>query len=247
MTNINTLHYKKLKDMDSKLVKRIIDRNRKTSFLGATISGERGSGKSMYAYKVMALIYYRLNGFDKTDDEEEAYDIALDHMIFEMDDLISLIQCNIEKDYITPVLTLDDATVHFCSYKYYTNLKEVIYLHGLFDTIRTAVSSVLMTTPNTKLLLSFLRQYDDYKIKIIHRDDKWSRFARCYRWNYLPDEKKYHIYIPFQDNFSCYVRDDYYQKYMVKRKQALKNMSDKMAEMLNIANKMRTTNKLNEI
>lgn len=227
------MNYKKLKDMDSKLAKRILKRH-PNGFLGATVVGERGNGKSMYVYQVMALIYYILNGFNKTDDEEAAYDMALDHMIFEMKELVLLIHDNIKKEYVTPVLCLDDATVHFCSYKFWTHLKEVTAVHGLFDTIRTAVTGLLLTCPNRKLLFSFLRQYDDYKIKILMRDAKWQRFARCYRWNYMPDEKKFHIQIPFQDNFNCYVPDKYYDKYMVKRNNALKTIDDNMMKALGL-------------
>lgn len=224
--------YRHLRDVNSVLAKRIIQRHPR-EFLGGVIYGERGNGKSMYAYKIMAKVYYELNGFNKTDDEATAYDIALDHMIFNMEDLIMLIHNNIKKDIVSPVICLDDATVHFCSYKYFTHMKQVIHLHGIFDTIRTAVTGLLLTCPKRKLLLSFLRQYDDLKIKVL-RADGWNRYARAYRWNWLPDEKKYNISVPFQDNFSCYVRDEYFDKYMVKRKAALKEMDDQMMKILKI-------------
>lgn len=227
---------KKLKDIDSKLANRILKRH-PNGFLGATIAGERGAGKSMYAYQVMAKVYYEYNGFYKIDDEESAYDMALDHMIFDMKDLIMLIHNNIKKDYISPVITLDDATVHFCSYKFFTNRREVVLLLGLFDTIRTAVTGLLLTTPNRKMLLNFLRNYDDYKIKILMASGDWRRYARAYRWNYLPDEKKFHIIVPFQDNFSCYVKNKYYDKYMIKRKNALRNIDNEMLKILDLAEK----------
>jgi len=226
-----TLHCKKLKDIDPKLAERILQRH-PLSFLGGCVFGERGVGKSMYCYKIMAKVYYDYNGFYKTDDEASAYDEALKHMVFEVKDFIKLINYNIKHDYVTPVLTLDDATVHFCSYKFFTDLKEVVYLHGLFDLIRSSCTGLLMTTPNRKLLLSFLRQYDDYRIKIYMRDHRWQRYARCYRWNYLPDEKKYHIYIPFQDNFSCYVQEEYFKKYMAKRKKAFMKINNEMMKMM---------------
>jgi len=202
------------------------------------ITGERGDGKSMYAYKTMAKIYYDINGYNKTDDEEEAYKQALDHMIFSMEELILLIHNNIKNDYVTPVFCLDDATVHFCSYKYFTDMKKVVYVHGIFDTIRTAVTGLLMTCPKRKLLLKFLRQYDDLKIRIIVANGQWWRYARAYRWNWLPDEKKFNIAVPFQDNFSCYVHDDYYKPYMKKRKAALKDMDDEMMKALKLSEKM---------
>jgi len=210
------------------------------SFLGATITGERGAGKSMYAYKVMAKVYYELEGIS----EEEAYDKSLKHMIFNMEDLALLIDHNVRHDLNTPVICLDDATVHFCSYKFFTERTKVVHIHSVFDTIRSAVTGLLLTCPTRKLLLSFLRQYDsDYKIKVMLRDNGYQRYARCYRWNYLPDEKKFHIYIPFQDNFSCYVADKYFEPYMVKRKEALELANKDMMKALGIKRKMQEAKK----
>ena len=48
--------------------------------MGGTISGERGTGKSTYAYKVLAKTYYELNGYTKVDEEEDAYKEALKYL-----------------------------------------------------------------------------------------------------------------------------------------------------------------------
>lgn len=215
--------------MDCVLAKRIIKRHPK-QFLGAIIYGERGNGKSMYAYLVMAKIYFELFNLS----EKEAYKMALDHMIFNAEDLIKLISKNITEDTVTPVLCLDDATVHFCSYKYFTNREEVVILHGIFDTIRTAATGLLMTCPKLKKLLSFLREYDDLKIEIKRADTEWRRYARAYRWNWLPDQKKFNIRVPFQDNYSCYIKNEFYKPYIEKRKAVLKDMNEEMMKYLNI-------------
>jgi len=220
------MNYKHINEWNSGTVKKILSRH-PNGFVGFTIQGERGCGKSMYAYKVMAKIYQELEGLS----EDEAFSMALNHMIFEPTDLINLIKNNIKNDYITPVICLDDATVHFNSYKFFTDLYEVILLKGMFDTIRTAITGLLMTCPNRRLLLSFLRDYDDYKIQII-QNRGYDRFGRCYQFNWYPDEKKYKIIVPFQDSYSCYVPDEYYYPYMKKRKRYLEGINLKMEELL---------------
>jgi hypothetical protein len=235
MANPNpTPRFRKLDDSTSALAKRIIKKYPR-DFISAVVTGERGCGKSMYCFKTMAKVYFELDCLS----EDEAYQKALDHMIFSMKDLILLIHRNIQKDIVTPVITLDDATVHFCTYEWFQNQQQVIHLHGVFDTIRTACTSVLLNCPKRKMLLSFLRQYDDLKIHIHRADGHWSRYARAYRWNWLPDETKKNISIPFQDNFSCHVKDKYFNAYMVKRKEALKEMDDAMLKTLGIEDEIK--------
>lgn len=226
---------KLLKDWNSGTSHRIIRRH-PNGFIGYQIQGERGRGKSMYAYKVMAKVYQDLYELD----EYDAYKMALKNMIFSPKDLIDLIEHNIDADEITPVICLDDATVHFNSYKFFVDLHEVILLKGLFDTIRTAVTGLLMTCPNRKQLLSFLRAYDDYKIEIktAPGGDSYDRLARCYHFMWYPDERKYKVVVPFQDKYSVYVpgskndHDTPYGAYMEKRKTYLSQINSKMKRIM---------------
>jgi len=233
------MKWKKLNDWNSGTAHRIVLRH-PDGFIGYQIQGERGMGKSMYAYKVMAKVYQTLYELD----EYDAYFKALDYMIFSPSDLINLIEHNIAADKITPVICLDDATVHFNSYKFFVDLHEVILLKGMFDTIRTAITGLLMTCPNRKQLLSFLRAYDDYKIEIKKapganaNNGQYNRYARCYHFMYYPDERKYKVVVPFQDKYSVYVpgnKDDIsspYGAYMVKRKKYLALINNKMKEIM---------------
>ncbi|RLF56052.1 MAG: hypothetical protein DRN27_09945 [Thermoplasmata archaeon] len=229
------MNRKKLNDWNSGTAHRIL-RRYPDGFIGYQIQGERGKGKSMYAYKVMAKVYMAIYNLD----EYEAYDMALKYMIFSPNDLINLIEYNIKHDVITPVICLDDATVHFNSYKFFVDLYEVVLLKGLFDTIRTAITSVLITCPNRKQLLSFLRAYDDYKIEIKSAPggDNYDRYARCYQFNWYPDERKYKVIVPFQDKYSCYVpgsKNDLtspYGAYMAKRKKYLSLINEKMKKIM---------------
>jgi hypothetical protein len=233
------MRWKKLSDWNSGTAHRI-QRRHPNGFIGYQIQGERGMGKSMYALKVMAKVYQILYELD----EYEAYFKALEYMIFSPSDLINLIEHNIESDTITPVICLDDATVHFNSYKFFVDLHEVILLKGMFDTIRTAVTGLLMTCPNRKQLLSFLRAYDDYKIEIKkapgadEQNGQHDRYARCYHFMWYPDERKYKVVVPFQDKYSVYVpgkHDDPntpYGAYMAKRKKYLALINSKMKDIM---------------
>lgn len=238
------MNYKSIDDWNSGTVATILRRH-PNGFAGYVIQGERGLGKSMYAYKTMAKTYRMLGEYRdwesgelvRVTNELESYQAALQHMIFSPDDLIRLIDYNICNEYITPVICLDDATVHFNSYLFFVDMHTVILLKGMFDTIRTVLTGLLMTCPKRRNLLRFLQDYDDYKIEIkkVPGNVALDRFARCYQFNYYPDDRKYRVVIPFQDKYSCFVPDgrvypDWspYDKYMEKRKAYLKIITEKI-------------------
>ena len=218
--------YKELSEYKLTLASRIIKKY-PNGFLGAIIEGERGYGKSSYALKVMAQVYR----YKEALDDEGAWNRAIDSMIFSMDDLIKMININIEKDIVTPTWCLDDATVHFSSYKFFTNLYEVILVHAMFDTIRTACTGLLLTCPKRDLLLSALRNYDDYKVEIV-MDFEWERIARGYKIKTTPVGQR-RIYKSFEDRYSCYLPNWVYEKYMEKRKFYLKQTNDELQKILN--------------
>lgn len=224
--------YRNINDYKLTLAYRIM-RKHPSGFISAIIEGERGYGKSSYALKVMAQVYKNLEGLDDT----AAWDKAIDNMIFSMADLTTRINKNIQDDIVSPVWCLDDATVHFSSYKFFTNLFEVILIHGMFDTIRTACTGLLLTCPKRNLLLAALRNYDDYKIEII-MDRDWERIARGYKIKTTPVGQK-RIYKNFEDNYSCYLPDEVYKKYMEKRKFYLKQANDELQNILNDKEKRR--------
>jgi len=231
------MNRKNLKDWNSGTVNKILRRH-PNGFAGFVVVGERGMGKSTYAYKVMAKIYQLVDELD----EYDAYRKALDHIIFQPKDLINLIEHNISKDFITPVICLDDATVHFNSYKFFVDLHEVILLKGMFDTIRTAITGLIMTCPTGRNLLKFLKDYDDYKIQVMLDPDNgnsWNRLARCYRFNYYPDDRKYRVWVDYQDHYSCYIPNEPYGWYISKRKKYLEMINTKMKELIKVKEKMK--------
>lgn len=233
----------KILDFDLVLANRIIKYYPK-GFLSGIIEGERGYGKSMYAMKVMAQVYYVLDECS----EEDAWNKALGHMLFSIEDTIAFIDKNINENYVVPVWTLDDATVHFCSYKFFTNLYEVILLHGMFDTIRTVCTGLLMTCPSRHLLLAALRNYDDFKIEIV-KNVGWERIARGYKIKTTPVGQK-RVYKNYEDNYSCYIPDWIFKKYTEKRNYYLKQVNDEMQQILKdkMQNKrIRDLKRINEV
>lgn len=223
------MNIKKLSDWNSGTVNKILRRH-PNGFAGFIVVGERGMGKSTYSLKVMAKIYQITQELE----EYDAYQLALEHMIFQPSDLINLIEGNIHKDYVSPVICLDDATVHFNAYKFFVDLHEVILLKGMFDTIRTAVTGLILTCPTRRNLLKFLKDYDDYKIQILYDEGKvqWSRIARCYRFNYYPDDRKYRVWVDYQDHYSCYIPQNIYDQYVTKRKKYLELINTKMKKLM---------------
>lgn len=209
---------------DLKLGNRILWAVNHNGFLSAITKAERGYGKSMYNLKTMAYVHYKILSCSV----EEAWDKALDSIIFTPDQFIGLIERNIRNDYLSPVICIDDATVHFSSYLYFINLYETSLLNAAFDTIRTAANAVLINCPSKHHLLSGLRNYDDYEITIYKEaGNHYNRKAVGIKWYSLPDgHRKFKK--EFEDHFSCFVPDDIYNRYLIMRKNYLKEISDEL-------------------
>ena len=216
------MKFNEISNWNLQFSKRIIRANQHNGFISAVIEAERGYGKSMYALKNMAYAYHILLECD----ENEAYKHALDSMIFSPKELIDRVKTNSAKDRVSIVWCIDDATVHFSSYLHFLNLYEAALLNGMFDTIRTSVSSLILTCPNKKRLLSSLKNYDDHTIQIT-KDRGYERFARGIKWFTIPDGTRRYRKV-FEDEFSCYVPNWIYKLYIVKRKKYLVEISEKL-------------------
>lgn len=225
------MNYKKLRDWETGFSQWVIRRhpdnpNQQNGFMGGFISGERGQGKSTYCYKNMAKTDYELNGYTTYSDEEDAYKAALSYMFFDPSDFRKFIIYNKIKRLITPIICLDDASMHFGKLLHITNPKIYSALLGETATIRTAVTGLLITAPKRGHVAKFLRDYDDFKgeVKVDAGSNNngqrqtWNRKVRFYRWNYYPDEVKYRIQIPFQDKYSCYIPEPFYTWYTEKKR-----------------------------
>lgn len=214
-------------DWDLKLAKRMISTRKNKGFMSAIAKAERSYGKSTYDLKNMAYMYYIIDELS----EKEAWLKALDNMIFTPDQLMDRVEQNIADDVISPTWCIDDATVHFSSYLYFINLYQASLLSATFDTIRTVVNVLLINCPKKNRLLSGLRNYDDYEITIYKRSFAGSagyqRKAVCIKWYSLPSGKQ-KFRKEFEDYFSCYIPTWIYNKYQVKRKKYLKDISNEL-------------------
>lgn len=213
---------------DLKLSKYIVNRVKHNGFLSAITKAERGYGKSMYNLKIMAYVYYALDGCS----EDEAWEKALSNMLFTPEQFLDRVQQNIQDDTITPVICIDDAAVHFSSYLYFINLYETSLLNATFDTIRTAANAVLINCPDKNRLLAGLRHYDDFEVTIYKQaGNYYTRRAVGIKWYSLPDGHR-RFRKMFEDHFSCFVPDKIYNKYQKQRKLYLKEISDELQSLM---------------
>ena len=197
--------------------------------MGGFVFGKRGSGKSTYCYKLGGKIYYTLNGYNNKDDEEDAYKIAIEHMIFDPVVLRTLLIKNKIKKEITPYVCLDDASMHFGNTLHQTNPPLYAALRAETATIRTAITGFVINAPKRSHVAKCLRDYDDYKGECLVDaggggtsndeaiQEHWNRKIRFYMWRWYPDEKKYNIKIPFQDKYSCFIPEPFYSWYIEKK------------------------------
>ena len=220
-------YLKPIAEWDLKL-SRLIHKEIPNGFISAIITGERRKGKSIYAMKVIALLYYIMEGWN----EEECWKKAFDCFIFGPDDLTEKVRHNTTHDLVSPVWCLDDTTVHFGTMLFFINPYQLQLLNGIFDTIGTAVNALLLTCPKKKRLMNALKNYDDNTIHIIKaREGGYERIARGILWYTMPDEKQRFRKI-FEDHYSCYAPDYIYKPYLIKRKSYLKQQNDLLIQLM---------------
>ncbi len=192
------------------------------------VTGDRGIGKSSYGLHNVYEIYRTL-GFDS----EVSWKKALESCKFSIHDVIIFLRESANQDVCKPCLLWDDVGIHASGTKYFLNMKQVDQLKAVLDTIRTAVSGLIMTCPNTQGLLSILKNYDDYKIVIRYSNrGGYYREAAAYKWRTLPSGKRI-INTQYCDYYSCYLPDWVFHEYMKMRKTALTETLDQLDISLN--------------
>jgi len=195
-------------------------------FMSVITKAERGYGKSMYNLMSIAYVYYHLG---KT--ESEAWDNALNCFIFTPEQLQTRVHDAIKDDIIIPFLCIDDAAVHFNNKLWFVNLYTSMMLDALFDTIREAVTCLLINAPSKKRLMGSLRNYDDFETTIYIGDNGgYTRKAVCINWYSLPDGHRKYRKV-WDDEFSCFVPNWVYEKYRPMRRKYLSDVTDKLDEL----------------
>jgi len=202
-----------------------IFQKRPHGFQGFICYGERGSGKTSYAVKSMVNYYENVDGMD----EEEAYERALENTLFRIEDVIDEVENHIGDP--KPILCWDDAGTFASSHRWFSHRKQVQILKGLSDTIRTSVTGLILTTPTPKGLLKFLRDYDNFYVKITKRSGDYRRLAKGYSQKTLPSGKTM-VKKRFEDEYSCYLPKWVFEKYNRKRQKYVRELNEKLRERI---------------
>lgn len=193
-----------------------------TGFISNIIVGERRRGKSIYVLKSFAKVYKSLT----SQADEECWKQALNCFLFGPEELRNRIRYNTQKDIVSPMWCLDDATVHFNPMTFFVNPFSYALLGGLFDTIGTVTNCIALTCPKKKRLMQGLKNYDDYTTQISRaREGGYERHAKGVFWYTWPDGSS-HFRQAFKDDYSCYAPDFIYKPYLEKRKKYLKVTND---------------------
>lgn len=187
--------------------KKVLNAIENNSFESALVVGKRSIGKSSYSVKVAKEVYQTL--YDITD--KEAYRMAIESICFSLNDIITVMKKYHYQDR-KPIVIWDDAGAYGSGLRYHTHISEFAFLRGGMDTIRTVCAGLLLTAPNQKALIRFLRDYDDYIIRVV-KIDGWYRMATGYNRTTLPSGKRV-IRKLWQDRFSAYLPNNVYRTYM---------------------------------
>lgn len=197
-------------------------------FQSFMVIGRRGIGKSSYSLRALhdALV-------DMGYDDETSWNMSLDSIKFKISDVCSYLLNAVNSDDKKIALVWDDLRVFASGSQYQLQMKLVNKLIGLLDTVRTAVSILILTCPSPKGLLSVLQSYDDYLIKIRHCErGGYYREATGYLWTTLPSGQR-RIYTKFRDSYNCRLPNWVYDEYMVQRKQALRDALVGIDQLIN--------------
>jgi hypothetical protein len=209
------------------LAQKIAKAHERKGFCGAIVYGARGIGKSSYAIKVMRDLF-QMQGLS----EDQAYDEALKLMKFRIEDVINFVRHHADTENLAMVLVIDDAGAHLSKFLWWEKPHEVRLLQAMTDTIRSALSSMILTCPSPKSVLNFLRTtYDDFFVRISAESGDWRRVAKGYKMFTLPSGKTV-VNKVFEDRFSCYLPDDVYAKYDRMRKSYLKEALSELEKFM---------------
>jgi len=188
---------------------------------------ERGYGKSTYHIQTIAYVGYHLLELSET----EAWNYALDNLIYRPSQLLKRVEENDDDDTVSPVFCLDDAAVHFSNKLWWSDWSEAILMDGIFDLIRPVLSCLLINCPDKSRLLGSLQNYLGYEETIyIDRMGGYQRDITGIHWYRQPSGRKKWRKV-WEDNYSCYIPVWVFNKYMDIRKNFSKVIRDKLKDL----------------
>lgn len=188
-------------------------RRGKNGFTSAIITGERRVGKTMYSLQTV----YQICLYRKMK-ENDAWEVALNSVVFTMDDLVRIIRKHNYKNRRDFVIW-DDSGVFGSGMLYAYNIDNAMILKALMDTVGTRIRMLLLTCPDSEGLMKFLRRYQDYLVNINVYGKTYSENGRLatvlkpYRAKNLARKwgRAWH------DEFDVRIPDWVYERYVEKR------------------------------
>jgi len=194
-------------------------------FCSFSVLGRRGIGKSSYSLRALHDCFVMMGYSDN-----QAWREALSCLKFKIVDVVAYLKDAVDRDEKKVALIWDDARIFAGGSQYFLQMKMVNKLTGMLDAIRTAISCLILTCPSQQGLLSILKFYDDFMVKIKYSESGgFNRVATGYLWTTLPSNQR-RVYTKFRDSFSCRLPNWVYEDYMVKRKSALKEILVELEE-----------------
>jgi len=196
----------------------------KKGFNSVQVTGERRIGKSVFCMQVIAQICLCEGA-----SEENAWLTALNAMTFSMEDLVKTIKRHSYNNR-RKFLVWDDSGVYGSGLLYRYNQKHAPVLKALMDTVGTRVRLLMLTTPNSDSLMSFLRKYGDTKVHLTEYHNTFGKNGRLVtiRRPYTRKNLAIGYFIAKREEIDIRVPDWVFNKYV--------KMRDKYADI--IINKM---------
>lgn len=207
------------RETGSAMAQRIYEAIDERSFVGSIVFGSQRIGKSAYGLRVLYEIY------------EDWDDILDNYVLFDLDDVLRLLERSVNEREQIKAFMWDDAGVHASKHIFFSDRKKAQLLQNLFDVIGLYLGGVILTTPSPTNLLKALRDYEFYRIKVTRKNEYWGRNALGYRNILLPSGASY-IKKVFQDSFNCHLPDDVYQRYEDMRSDYTKKSVQRLKDYL---------------
>lgn len=192
------------------LSNRIVYRN---DFIGAVISGQRRSGKSVY----MMYVLYELYKHD--------WDEVFKHIFFTMEDFTAFLMDALRTGIRVPCVAIDDAGVHFGAQAYNSHRNQVSHITALLDTIGIISKSIVVTVPSSGNLIKAIRTANFYHCEIHQGRTKYARESHGYLLHTSPKGQIYPTK-EFIDHYDTRVPEAIYERYSrVRRKYSIDSLS----------------------
>jgi len=180
----------------------------------------RGNGKTSYALRSVAAYYHFVHGYS----EKEAWQLALDSIVFTIDQLIEAVENASRKD----IVIADDIGRHIGRKTGYTKAEQEFF--GEIDIFRTKATGLIFTAPHIKRLPGQIILHSEYIFYISrYRITDWMSRAEMWKLKYdksKPMREPEFIFVE-EEVFPTRYPNEIHDKYVELRKIALHRRAEK--------------------